>query len=41
MPQVGFEFTISVFERAKTVHALARSATVTALYEYALVLFLD
>jgi hypothetical protein len=28
MPQVGFESTIPVFERAKTVHALDRSATV-------------
>jgi hypothetical protein len=28
MPQVGFELTISVFERAKTVHALDRAATV-------------
>jgi hypothetical protein len=28
MPRVGFEPTIPVFERAKTVHALDRSATV-------------
>jgi hypothetical protein len=28
MPQVGFEPTIPVFERAKTVHALDRAATV-------------
>jgi hypothetical protein len=28
MPPVEFEHTISVFERAKTVHALDRSATV-------------
>jgi hypothetical protein len=28
MPQVGFEPTIAVFERAKTVHALDRGATV-------------
>jgi hypothetical protein len=28
MPQVGFEPTIPVFERAKTVHALDRTATV-------------
>jgi hypothetical protein len=28
MPQVGFESTILVFERAKTVHALDRAATV-------------
>jgi hypothetical protein len=29
MPQVRFEPTIPVFERAKTVHALDRAATVT------------
>jgi hypothetical protein len=28
MPQVGFEPTVQVFERAKTVHALDRAATV-------------
>jgi hypothetical protein len=28
MPQVGFELTIPVFERVKTVHALDRAATV-------------
>jgi hypothetical protein len=28
MPQVGFELTIPVFERAKTVHTLNRAATV-------------
>jgi hypothetical protein len=28
MPQVGFEPTIPLFERAKTVHDLARVATV-------------
>jgi hypothetical protein len=28
MPQVGFEPTIAVFERAKTVQALDRAATV-------------
>jgi hypothetical protein len=28
MPRVGFEPTISVFERAKTVHVLDRAATV-------------
>jgi hypothetical protein len=32
MPQVGFELTISVFERAKTVHDLDRSATVTDFF---------
>jgi hypothetical protein len=29
MPLVGFEPTIPVFERAKTVHALDRAAIVT------------
>jgi hypothetical protein len=29
MPRVGFEPTITASERAKTVHALDRSATVT------------
>jgi hypothetical protein len=28
MPQVGFEFTIPVFERANTVHALDQAVTV-------------
>jgi hypothetical protein len=28
MPWVGFELTISAFERAKAVHALDRPATV-------------
>jgi hypothetical protein len=28
MPRVGFEPTIPAFERAKTVHALDRAATV-------------
>jgi hypothetical protein len=28
MPQVGFELTILVFEREKTVHALDRVVTV-------------
>jgi hypothetical protein len=28
MPRVGFELTIPVFEREKTVHALDRAATV-------------
>jgi hypothetical protein len=31
MPQVGFEPTIPVFEPTKTVHALARAATVIYL----------
>jgi hypothetical protein len=30
MPWVGFEPTIPAFERVKTVHALDRTATVTA-----------
>jgi hypothetical protein len=30
MPRLGFEPTIPVFERAKTVHALDRAATVIA-----------
>jgi hypothetical protein len=32
MPRVGYEPTIPVFERAKTVHALDRAATVIGLY---------
>jgi hypothetical protein len=28
MPQVGFEHTIPVFERTKTIHVVNRSATV-------------
>jgi hypothetical protein len=32
MPCVGFEPTIPASERAKTVHALDRSATVTGNY---------
>jgi hypothetical protein len=31
MPQVGFEPTIPVFERAKTVHASDRAATVIGI----------
>jgi hypothetical protein len=31
---VGFELTIPASERAKTVHALDRSATVTGPLEY-------
>jgi hypothetical protein len=31
MPRVGSEPTVPVFERAKTVHALDRSAAVTGL----------
>jgi hypothetical protein len=33
MPQVGFEPTIPVFERAKTVHALDRAVTVMGTRE--------
>jgi hypothetical protein len=32
MPRVGFEPTIPVFERAKTVHALDRAAPVIAFH---------
>jgi hypothetical protein len=32
MPRVGFEHTIPASERAKTVHALHHSATVTGVY---------
>jgi hypothetical protein len=31
MPRVGFEPTIPVFERTKTVHALDRAATVMGI----------
>jgi hypothetical protein len=31
MPQVVFELVIPVFERAKTVHALDRAATVIGI----------
>jgi hypothetical protein len=31
MRQVGFESTIPVFERTKTVHALDRAATVSGM----------
>jgi hypothetical protein len=34
MPRVGFESTIPVFERAKTVHALDREATVSGICIY-------
>jgi hypothetical protein len=34
MPQVGFEPTIPVFVRAKTVHALYRTDTVIGVYAY-------
>jgi hypothetical protein len=33
MPRVGFEPTISVFERAKTVHTLNRAASVIDRYK--------
>jgi hypothetical protein len=32
MPRVGLEPTTSLFERAKTVHALDRAATVILVY---------
>jgi hypothetical protein len=31
MPRMGFEPTISVFELAKTIHALDRAATVSGI----------
>jgi hypothetical protein len=34
MPSVGFEPTIPASERAKTVHALDRSATVTGKFHF-------
>jgi hypothetical protein len=34
MPSVGFEPTIPVFERAKTVHASDRAATVIGTFNY-------
>jgi hypothetical protein len=33
MPPVGFERTIQVLERTKTVHALGRAATVVGVPE--------
>jgi hypothetical protein len=39
MPQVEFELTIPVFERAKTVHALDRAAAVVG-YVVTLLFFL-
>jgi hypothetical protein len=34
MPRVGFEPTIPVFERAKTVHAFDRETTVIGTYKH-------
>jgi hypothetical protein len=34
MPRVGFESTTPVFERAKTIHAFDRAATVIGIYIY-------
>jgi hypothetical protein len=34
MPPVGFKPTISVLERAKTVHALDRADTAIDIYSY-------
>jgi hypothetical protein len=34
MPRVGFEPTIPVFERAKTVHALDRAVTMVHIQGY-------
>jgi hypothetical protein len=39
MPQVGFEPTIPVFQRANTVHALDRAATVNHHVQIHLVAF--
>jgi hypothetical protein len=36
MPRVGFKPMIAVFERAKTVHASDRAATVTGSFIYLL-----
>jgi hypothetical protein len=33
MPQVGFEITIAVIERALTVHSLDRAATAIGQYD--------
>jgi hypothetical protein len=37
MPLVGFEPKTPVFERAKTVHALGRAATVIGMWFYSVV----
>jgi hypothetical protein len=39
MPGVGFELTISAFERAKAVHALDRAATVISLVGVQLIIY--
>jgi hypothetical protein len=39
MPQVGFEPTTPVFERAKSVHALDRASTVIGLHSACIVLY--
>jgi hypothetical protein len=39
MPRVGFEPTIPVFERAKTVHVLDRAATVIGFKKYYLCIY--
>jgi hypothetical protein len=41
MPQVGFELTIPVFERAKTVHALDRAATVIGVARHRLINYIS
>jgi hypothetical protein len=41
MPRVGFEPTIPAFERAKTVHALDRAATVLDLLSIPNKMFVD
>jgi hypothetical protein len=40
MPQVGFEPTIPVFERVKTVHDLGRAASVTENFSYSRILYI-
>jgi hypothetical protein len=40
MPQVGFELTIPVLERAKTVHGLDRAATVIGRKNYNLLIII-
>jgi hypothetical protein len=41
MPPVGFEPTISVLERAKTVHALDRATTVIGIFSFIVLKYLN
>jgi hypothetical protein len=41
MPREGFELTTTVFERAKTVHALDRAATVIGIIVHNVILNSD